>query len=212
MSYILELFKGSGSIGKAIEREAKEVKCISLDFNEEYKPDICIDFLEWDYKQFFEERPQCVGVWASPPCQTYSLAARDHHRKEGKAVSKEAKTADKLVSRLIRLIEFLPKTTPWFIENPRGKLQQHEKMMKLEDSKHTVYYCAYGFDYMKPTHLWTNTDFKPEGTRCFHRVHTGSITKITNIIDRYRMPAELCDEIILSMIEFTKSEDDDTGV
>ena len=46
----LELFKGTGSIGRAFERLGWAV--VSLDKDPKFKPTIAVDILDWDYIQF----------------------------------------------------------------------------------------------------------------------------------------------------------------
>ena len=66
---ILELFSGTGSVGKVAREMGHEV--VSLDISNKYKPDICMDILDFDYKQW--PSGSFDLVWASPPCQLYSI-------------------------------------------------------------------------------------------------------------------------------------------
>lgn len=204
--FILELFKGSGSIGKAAQRHG--INIISLDINKDYNPDICIDFMEFDYKSFLEKhKSNLMGVWASPPCETFSLAAGGKHRETGsmKPISKEAKKADLLIDRLMSFYKLLyDNNITWFIENPRGRLRS--RLIDLDSLLTTVYYCQYGFDYKKPTHIWSSTKHTNHlsGIKCEHKKHIGGIQKIKKITDRYKMPEKLCDEIIQVFIKKSK--------
>ena len=47
MYNLLELFKGTGSIGKVAHK--MNMNIVSLDMIEKYKPNILIDILNWDY-------------------------------------------------------------------------------------------------------------------------------------------------------------------
>ena len=64
---LLELFSGSGSVGKVAIKYGYSVT--SLDLNNE---DINCNILDWDYQQY------PVGyfdfIWSSPPCTEYSRA------------------------------------------------------------------------------------------------------------------------------------------
>ena len=65
---ILELFKGTGSVGKVCESMGFNV--ISVDIVERYKPTHLCDIMEFDYKQY--PRDYFSVVWVSPPCTNYS--------------------------------------------------------------------------------------------------------------------------------------------
>ncbi len=47
--FLLELFKGSGSVGKVAKKVGYRV--VSVDLDPIYTPDIETDILEWDYKK-----------------------------------------------------------------------------------------------------------------------------------------------------------------
>ena len=47
---VLELFKGTGSVGHVAKEYGFEV--ISLDNEAKFNPDILMDIMEWDYKSF----------------------------------------------------------------------------------------------------------------------------------------------------------------
>ena len=68
MPHLLELFSGTGSVGRAFQAAGWEVTSLDI------LPGATIqaDILDWDYKKyppgFFD------FVWASPPCTEYSIA------------------------------------------------------------------------------------------------------------------------------------------
>ena len=64
---LLELFKGTGSVGKVFKRRGWDV--VSLDIDAEFRPTIVCDIMKWDYKRF-KRRPDFI--WASPPCQAHT--------------------------------------------------------------------------------------------------------------------------------------------
>ncbi|MBA9027540.1 hypothetical protein HNP81_002830 [Peribacillus huizhouensis] len=71
--------------------------------------------------------------------------------------------------------------------------------------RHTVTYCQYGDDRMKPTDLWTNHPapaFRPmckNGAPCHEAAPRGSKTGTQgrkNAMERSRIPDELCRHIV----------------
>ena len=60
----LELFKGTGIVGRAFEKLGGGV--VSVDINQKFKPTIAVDILDWDYSIF--PRDYFQFVWGSPCC------------------------------------------------------------------------------------------------------------------------------------------------
>ena len=67
---LLELFSGSGSIGKAFRSKGWDV--VSLDMDPKTDADIHEDILTWDYKSF--PVGEFDAIWDSPCCTQYSCA------------------------------------------------------------------------------------------------------------------------------------------
>ena len=67
---LLELFSGTGSIGRAFEEEGWEV--VSLDVDPKSGACITANIMEWDF--YTHQRGYFDGIWASPPCTHYSIA------------------------------------------------------------------------------------------------------------------------------------------
>ena len=67
---ILELFSGTGSVGKVAKLKGHSV-LLSLDLK---NSDINTDILNWDYKMYEYEPEFFDFIWASPPCTEYSIA------------------------------------------------------------------------------------------------------------------------------------------
>jgi len=103
---LLELFSGTGSIGRAFEAQGWEV--ISLDI----LPGATTtqDILTWDHTVF--PPGHFDFVWASPPCTEYSKARTRAKR------PRDYDLADATVSRALEIIDyFCPQL--WLLENPQ---------------------------------------------------------------------------------------------
>ena len=101
---LLELFSGTGSIGRAFEALGWEVTSLDL----EGEPTIKCDILHWDHTAFPPGHFQVV--WASPVCCEFSkaLTRRPRRLEEG----------DCLVRRTLELIDYF-KPRFWGAGEPR---------------------------------------------------------------------------------------------
>jgi site-specific DNA-cytosine methylase len=204
MIHVLELFSGTGSVGKCCEKlgwNSYSVDLLSKDAD--FKGDI----LDFDYKQFPKDHFDII--WASPPCTNYSQLQNSWmgRMRKGEIYTKEIQEKemnedDKLVLKSIEIINYF-NCEYWFIENPASSLMKDRIFMK--DFKfYLVDYCMYSdWGYKKRTRIWTNKkDFIPKlcdkqcgniiGNR--HKTHLGnkgSDPLPTTQNDRYRIPEDL---------------------
>ena len=207
---VLELFAGSCSVGKVAKRMGCEV--FSVDF-EPFKG-ISLFGLR-DIEEFHpSEVPWTPDViWASPPCQSYSLAAIKTHRHQHDRSPKTefAAKSDRLVLNTLKIIRSFPDTV-FYMENPRATLQYMPFMLGIDRA--VVWYCKYGDRAAKPTNIFTNnlrTLSNPDGWQprpvcvknnphCHHeRAPRGSQTGTqgkTDHFERSRVPAALCKEVL----------------
>lgn len=191
---ILELFSGTGSFSKVARELGHET--FTIDFDKSFNPDLCLDISLFDISMLPDEFRNPDIIWASPPCQKFSVASLSRNWKDGKPTNEETKQALFLVYKTFEIIKEL-KPKYWFIENPRGMLR---KCLELKPI--TVSYCQYGDKRMKPTDIWTNSDFKGKlcknGDSCHERAPRGSRTGtqgLKNAKDRGVIPRQLCLEI-----------------
>lgn len=204
---VLELFAGSRSIGKACEELGYEV------FSTDIKGFEGIDYITDIFKFSTSEMPFVPDlVWASPPCQAFSVACIGRNWVKGEPFTPKTESAElgiAIVERTLDIIEYLKFLNPsliYYIENPRGKLRKSPKMAALP-LRHTVTYCQYGDTRMKPTDIWTNNKgWKPRkacsnGSPCHVAAPRGSQTGTQGIkgdYDRSKVPHELCLEVLKS--------------
>ena len=194
---LLELFSGSGSVGKAFRAHGWDV--ISLDSDPKaFEATIAKDILEFEVSELGGRTVDLV--WASPPCTHYSVART-------KAAGIWDMTAsDVLVLKALSIAWALG--CPIFVENPwTGKLKTRGWLEHLH--LHRVDYCKYGMPYRKRTAIWTDTAWVPmralckydcaasEGRRHTARAQQGSPGPHFTQKQLYVIPAALCDELAL---------------
>lgn len=154
MVHLLELFSGTGSVGKVARKLGWSV--VSVDNDSRFEATHNVDLLKWDY----EKTPTPDFIWASPPCTTFSLAAtwyRHRDPKTGEALTADAKLADRLLARTLRIIEYFGKINPNLkvcIENPRGYMRKKKSLSKF--FRTTTSYNQYKWPIVKPTDFWSN--------------------------------------------------------
>lgn len=198
MMNVLELFAGTASFSRVASNRGHRV--FTSDFDPQFNTDYCVDIMDFN----IEKVPFEVDfLWASPPCETFSVASIGKHWNIDNTPKTEA--AAEGVKRVEKTIEIIENIKPkyWIIENPRGKLR---KLLMMQGfTRHTVTYCQYGDIRMKPTDLWTNIPnlkLKPvckNGAPCRVAAPRGSSTGTQGIKtykDRSRIPAKLCESII----------------
>lgn len=200
---LLELFAGSRSIGK--EAEKLNFNIFSSDITNYEKIDYVVNVLDFDYLKV-PFKPDII--WASPPCTGFSVASIGKNWNYDKTPKTEtARIGIELVNKTIEIIKhYKPKF--FFIENPRGMLR---KMPIMEQFKrHTVTYCQYGDNRMKPTDIWTNSElWVPKnpcknGDSCHISAPRGSTTGTQGLkgaYERSKIPELLCKEILLSCLK-----------
>ena len=194
---LLELFSGTGSVGRSFRARGGEV--FSVDIDAATNPTLVLDVLLLDHSNL-PDRVDCI--WASPPCTHYSRA-----RTKAKTL-RDLDGADELVQDLLGIIDFYW-TVPWFMENPHSGLLKGRAVVKGLPFQ-VVDYCKYGKPYRKRTAIWTNTRWEPEQLLCRHDCpasngsrHTAraqqapsSTTDVRYSRDElYTIPPALCDEI-----------------
>ena len=199
----LELFCGTKSFSKVAKDWGYETK--TLDFEDQFDADFTMDIMDFDISMLDGYKPEIV--WASPPCQKFSVAALGRNwngRKDGPFTPKNEETyhALEIVKKTVQIIKEL-KPKHFYIENPRAMLR---KMNIIPYPHATVTYCQYGFKYMKPTDIWSNNynwqlvaKKCKNGMPCHEPAPRGSKTGtqgIKNATLRGSIPPKLIEEIL----------------
>ena len=140
MRKLLELFSGTGSIGKVAVNYGFEVISLDMDMDATIKMDI----MDWDYRVY---PPKYFDViWASPPCTEYSRAKTVGTRK--------IEQANNIVKRVLEIIAYY-EPIYYMIENPQTGLLKSQIFMS-DISYNDLDYCKYGMLYRKRTRIWNN--------------------------------------------------------
>jgi len=156
---VLELFSGTGSVGKCCQELGWEKVSVDMLLPADHQCDI----LKFDYKQYAKDEFDII--WASPPCTNYSQLKNcwlGRPLKDGVIYTKERNEqeqdeADLLVLKSFEIIEYF-NPEYWFLENPQtGKLKKRDIMKDIPF--YDVDYCMYcDWGYRKRTRIWTNKE------------------------------------------------------
>ena len=155
--HLLELFSGTGSIGKVFRAAGWRVT--SVDCEPRFGPTICCDVLQLE--------PGMVQgsvdlIWASPPCTHYSIA-----RTTAKT-PRDLEGSDRLVQKVLDLADQF--FCYYFMENPQSGLLKGRDVVE-DIPMFVVDYCMYAdasFPHKarKRTSIWTNTSWMPARRLC----------------------------------------------
>ena len=156
MPHLLELFSGTGSIGKVFANAGWRVT--SVDLEPRFNPTFCMNVLDFE--------PNMVEghvdlLWGSPPCTHYSKA-----RTRAKP-PRDLVGSDRLVQKVLDLAAHFD--APFFMENPQGLLMHRDVVRGI--SMRLIDYCMYADDrfpvfYRKRTCIWSNTNWCPKRPLC----------------------------------------------
>ncbi len=212
---LVELFAGSGRISELAR--LRGIKTLTLDFNKKLAPDWTIDVNKLAAQEFLNKL-ECSLVWskadirifwASVPCQSFTklmIGENWNHVLLKKNIirytpkTKKATMGLELLNKAIEL-KNICKPTFYFFENPVG-VMRHLSQIRTFAIRKTVSYLDYGFDYLKPTDIFTNNwDFKPLEIR-WNKMKKGKI-KISNLKNNYErslIPDDLINLILDSCL------------
>jgi hypothetical protein len=199
---ILDLFSGKGGEMRRAEIEKRGHEYITLDYLPEFHCTITADIFDMS----FEKLGYFDFVWASPPCEAFSVAAMGHHWGGGARAylpkTPHAELSQRLVIHTLQIIRDM-KPKAFLIENPRGVLRKLPFMKTLPRT--TITYCQYGDKNMKPTDLWgfipgwSPRPMCKNGRKCHESAPRGAKTGVQGLsgaADRAVVPLELWCEIL----------------
>jgi hypothetical protein len=149
MYKMLDLFSGEKGASSAM-LEDPNWEVITVEINPDQKPTICMDILEMT----LDDLPHTDFdlVWASPPCNAFSIASSNSYwRYENDVLMPTKEMTLVFMSLVFKSLSLIEQLNPdwWFMENPRGILPRF-----IGEPSGLVTYCQYGETYMKPTYLW----------------------------------------------------------
>ena len=152
----VELFCGTKSFSKVAAMRGH--RTFTVDFDPRHNPDLVADVGKLQVSDFPPEFQHPDVVWASPPCQCFSVMVigKNWETAVGKwPIPKRPQTVEamQLAKHAVELIQAF-KPTYYFIENPRAMLRKMQFMQGIPRS--TVTYCQYGLEYQKATDIWNN--------------------------------------------------------
>lgn len=148
-----DLYSGTGSATYGFEDQGFIVRRIDNDPQFREVPHTLIGDI---FQPLPESWPHPDFIWASPPCQTFSVAGRFRHftlDERGFAVPKDADghLGVRLAARALEIVREV-KPTFYAIENPRGLMR---KLEIFKDERLTpIWQCQYGNPNAKPTDLF----------------------------------------------------------
>lgn len=182
---IFELFSGTASFSKVAAKRGHE--CRTLDNNPKFNPTYCMDIMDFTSEILGDWQPDII--WASPPCQCFSVLVigRNWIKKPFKSPIPKRPETIKAIWIIKKTLELIKELKPkyYFIENPRAMLRKMPFMRGWHKS--TITYCQYGFDYQKATDIWNNCyQWKPKplcfsGSPCHQRAPRGAHTGLKGI-------------------------------
>lgn len=152
---ILDLYAGAGGERRRARIEARGHTYFTLDLDPRFNCTLSLDMMTLYPAEFMDNYGGFDLVWASPPCEAFSVASIGHHWTGGKgAYVPKTPEATQMQALVVKTIEFIRHMAPtgWIMENPRGVLRKLPCVDGLP--LNTVTYCRYGDTSMKPTDLW----------------------------------------------------------
>lgn len=142
---ILDLYAGAGGERRRARIEARGHTYVTLDMDPRFKCNLSMDMMTLHPASLLEGYGRFDLIWASPPCEAFSVASIGHHWTGGKgAYVPKTPEATQMQALVVKTIEFIRHMAPtgWIMENPRGVLRKLPCVAGLPMT--TVTYCLAG--------------------------------------------------------------------
>ena len=198
MIRLLELFKGTGSVCKVFKEMYPDAEVISLDINCKCNPTHCCDIMDFNYKMY--PKGHFDVIWASPECKVFSQLQTSNIGRKWKSRDELDAARREHAQFVERTVEIIMYFNPWFyfIENPYTSAMKDIPVMKTLPS-YRFDYCQFGYDYMKPTRIWTNrNDLQSVTCSCkgIHQAQIGAGRNVHSINQKYSIPPLLVEHLL----------------
>ena len=199
MKRLLELFSGTGSWNKYCASRDPSIEVVSVDIEDKFHtPTHLVNILDWDYTIYPPDYFDIIS--SSPPCRYFSVLQQcgKYKKSKEKILENIEKYALPLLYKTLEIIKYFTsirdKVVYYFIENPLTGMMRnyipHEwgRFIKVD-------YCRFGYDYKKPTIIFTNKNSLKD-CRCIHgkakhKMCIGTPTDKTTLEQRYSIPQGL---------------------
>ena len=224
---ILDLFSGTQSVRKALDQMNIDYEYYGIDIYSPEEENIILDLSQDDIVEkvvaSLPKNWEPDFIWASPVCNKFSISTAvkggniyfektkqgikprenmepllnsswKHTTKE--SIDYETKLHLKLVKNMQLIIDYY--NVNFVIENPRTSYMVYYLNPLYVINK--VDYCMYGFDYKKPTTIYSNYNLGLK--TCNHKIHKMDVwnfrdkKQIGNYADRASVPPLLIQEIL----------------
>jgi hypothetical protein len=219
---ILDLFSGTCSVKKALDTMDIEYEYYGIDIYSPEEENLILDLSQDDIvDKLVAALPKGWipdFIWNSPVCNKFSTVHRcdngnyyyektstglkprenfnirlpyNYENKDFEQAKLDAKLHLKLVNNMLEIIDYFD--CDFIIENPLNSFI--ERLMPFEYKKNRVDYCRYGFDYQKPTAIYSR-DLLGLKTCNHNRKHKLSVQDMGDYARKSSVPPLLIKQIL----------------
>lgn len=224
MIKILDLFSGTQSVRKALDLHNVEYEYYGIDIYSPEEDNIILDLSQDDIVDkvvaTLPDNWKPDFIWASPVCSKFSrlstgkggnfyyeftkfgikprtnwdINIQPNYMGRVKGAYDEAVLHIILVENMLKILKYYD--SDYIIENPYTSLI--ERLLPVLVIKNKVDYCRYGFNYKKPTAIYSNKmlDFKT----CNHKTHKVKIQTNDSFMS-YELRASVPPQLIIDIFK-----------